>query len=442
MSDRSVTWTMASRRYVAGLAVVGLVASTCSVASSPKVVVGDPTAGMPSETDAVDPIRPGDLDTAFDLSGGATSGSNEETVRSGSIDDLSDPVAQLVRVWDTDWSRTTIDLEELIAGIPRLDPRDAIPPIDEPEFESPSAAAEWLDPDEPGVLVQLGGEVRFYPLSIMTRHEIVNDRFGDVPVAVTFCPLCNTALAFDRRIDGEVLRLGVSGLLRRSDMVMWDDASTSLWQQITGEGIVGRFAGSRLHRVDAQIVSFSQFAGGFPDGWSLSRATGFGTVYGTNPYPGYSSSTQPFLFDGELDGRLPALERVVGVAIDESDKSYPFSVLENEVVINDVVADQPIVVWWAPGTRDALDQRSIAESRSIGSAVAHHRILDDGTELTFTPGPRAGTFIDGETGSTWNLFGLATSGELEGEQLAGLSHRNEFWFAWAAFFPNSPVYSR
>jgi hypothetical protein len=433
---------MTSRRFAAGLTVFVLVTTACSVESSLDVVPSDGAAEIPSGTHTVDSIRPGDVDRAFDLSGGATSGSDEELVRSGSFDDLSDGVAQLVRVWDTDWSRTTIDLEELIAGIPRADPRDVIPPIDEPEFESPIAAGEWLDSNEPGVLVQFDGEARFYPLSILTRHEIVNDRFGDVPVAVTFCPLCNTALAFDRRIDGEVLRLGVSGLLRRSDMVMWDETSTSLWQQITGEGIVGRFAGSRLNLLDTRIVSFSQFANNFPDGWSLSRTTGFRTVYGTNPYAGYSSSTQPFLFDGELDPRFPALERVVGVVTAAADKSYPFSVLENEVVINDVVGEQPVVVWWAPGTRDALDQRSIAQSRSIGSAVAYQRVLDDGTELRFTPGDGAGVFIDDETGSTWNLFGRATSGELEGQQLGALSHRNDFWFAWAAFFPDSPVYSR
>lgn len=361
-------------------------------------------------------------------------------MRSGSFDDLSDGVAQLVRVWPTDWSRTTIDLDELIAGIPRIDPRDAIRPIDEPEFESLSAAAEWLDPDEPGAVVQHDGEARFYPLSILTRHEIVNDRFGDVPVAVTFCPLCNTAITFDRRIGGEVIRLGVSGLLRNSDMVMWDDLSTSLWQQITGEGIAGRFAGSQLDLISTQIVSFSQFQEGFPEGTSLSRNTGFSIGYGANPYSGYSSSTAPFLFDGELDPRFPALERVVGVTTDVGEKAFPFSSLERAVVINDNVADQPVVVWWAPGTRDALDQRSIADSRAIGSAVAHKPALPDGRILTFAPGDEDGTFVDDQTGSEWNLFGRAITGELEGEQLPGIDHRNEFWFAWAAFFPDSPVY--
>ncbi len=426
-----------TRRAVSPLSLLFVflvLAAGCSAGSSssdpPGLASGDP-AGSPATT-----FRPNDSSASFDLDGGATSG--DDGVVTTSFDDLSDRVASLVRVWETDWTRSTIDLDQLIAGIPRPDPRDAIPPIDEPVFETSSAAAEWLDPDEPGAMVELGGEARFYPLSILTRHEIVNDRFGGVPVAVTYCPLCNTAVSFDRRIDGKVVRLGVSGLLRRSDMVMWDDETTSLWQQITGEAIVGRYAGTRLELIGTQIVSFSQFADGFVDGVSLSRDTGFNTGYGANPYVGYSSSTQPFLLDGEPDPRLPALERVVGIGA--GGKAYPFSDLDEQVVINDDVDGQPIVVWWVPGTRDALDRRAIAESRAVGTAIAHGRVLADGTELSFAGGAEAGTFIDEQTGSSWNLFGRATAGELEGQQLPAVAHRNEFWVAWAAFFPDSPVY--
>ncbi|MBT8241533.1 MAG: DUF3179 domain-containing protein, partial [Acidimicrobiia bacterium] len=323
---------MASPRIVAAVVAGALVASACSASTSQISESSDRVPDTSSAIEPADTIQPNDSDAPFDLSGGAMSDPDAASVRTGSFDQLTDRVAQLVGVWETDWSRSTIDLSELIAGIPRPDPRDAIPPIDEPEFEDPTAAAEWLDPDEPGALVQLEEHARFYPLSIMTRHEIVNDRFGDVPVAVTFCPLCNTALAFDRRIDGQVIRLGVSGLLRNSDMVMWDDASTSLWQQISGEAIVGEFAGSRLDLISTQIVSFAQFADAFPEGLSLSRNTGFRIGYGANPYSGYSSSTEPFLFDGELDPRFPPLERVVGVVSDDQNKAYPFPLLERAVV--------------------------------------------------------------------------------------------------------------
>ncbi len=440
---------MSKSRLALSLLALGLISAACSSGSagesaSPAADAASADSGSGDSGEAVpvdtETIRPMESDSPFDLTGGATSGENEADVMPGAITDLSERVEPLVRIWETDWSRTTIDLSEMLAGIPRADPRDSIPPIDEPEFERPSAAAQWLNPNEPGALVQLNGEARFYPLSIMTRHEIVNDRFDDVPVAVTYCPLCNTALAFDRRVDGEVIRLGVSGLLRNSDMVMWDDASTSLWQQITGEGIAGRFAGTQLDLISTQIVSFGQFAEGFPDGWSLSQNTGFNIGYGANPYTSYSSSVSPFLFDGELDERFPALERVVGVITEDGDKSFPFSLLSEEVVINDTAGTTPIVVWWAPGTTDALDRASIADSRAIGSAVAHQRVLEDGTELTFSAGPVPGTYVDDETGSTWDLFGRATDGDLAGTQLPAVGHRNEFWFAWAAFFPDGDVY--
>lgn len=440
---------MFSLRLAAGFSALVLTAAACASGSADVAATTAPnatSAGSESSQGSTGPIdqrilRSNATDAPFDLSGGAESGGNEDDVQLGSVDDLPDRVGSLIRVWETDWTRSTIDYGDLLAGIPRSDPRDVIPPIDSPVFESPSAAAEWVGVNEPGAVVQLNGEARFYPLSILTAHEIVNDRFGDVPVAVTFCPLCNTALAFDRRIDGEVIRLGVSGLLRNSDMVMWDDQTTSLWQQITGEGIAGHFAGAQLDLVSTQIVSFEQFAQNFPDGWSLSRDTGFrGRSYGRNPYVGYSSSQQPFLFDGDPDPRFPALERVVGVITDEGDKSFPFSLLEAEIVINDTAGVTPVVVWWAPGTTDALDGPSIADSKQIGTAVAYDRVLEDGTELTFIAGNTEDTFVDEQSGSTWSLFGLATDGDMAGTQLAQISHRNEFWFAWAAFFPEGDVY--
>ncbi len=336
--------------------------------------------------------------------------------------------------WPTDWSRRTVeDWTEFRAGLQASDPRDGIPPIDSPVFESVALAGQWLGPRDPGALVQIDGEARFYPLSILTRHEIVNDAFGDVPVAVTFCPLCNTAIAYDRRVNGEVLRFGVSGLLRNSDLVMWDDATTSLWQQISGEGLIGDFAGAQLESVPTSIVSFAQFAESFPDGKSLAGESAFGRQsYGVNPYQGYSSGSRPFLFDGEIDERLPALSRVVGVSEGDAIAAYAFERLEIERIVNDEVAGVPIAVFFAGETADALDQQAIAISQAIGSAVAHDPVVD-GQVLTFTANDDD-TFTDDQTGSTWSIVGIAIDGELEGTQLGALQHRNEFWFAWQAFF--------
>jgi hypothetical protein len=352
---------------------------------------------------------------------------------------LDPTVARATEPWPTDWSNATIDLDSLLLGIGRTDPRDAIPPIDSPNYESPDAASEWLDDREPGALVRVGEDVRFYPLSIMTRHEIVNDEIGAIPVAVTYCPLCNTALAFDRRVDDEVLRFGVSGLLRNSDLVMWDDKTTSLWQQITGEGIVGDFAGTVLEPLSTAIVSFGDFRANFPDGQSLSRDTGFPISYGINPYQGYSSLDAPFIpVDGADDTRFPGLERVVGVSVGGVDKAYPFSLLSETGVANDTIGDVPVVVLWgSPDTADALDATVIAESAAIGTAVAFDPVIE-GRRLTFAA--EGNGFVDAETGSTWNIVGQATAGPLAGSQLATVTHRNEFWFAWTAFFPEAEVY--
>ena len=340
-----------------------------------------------------------------------------------------------VAPWPTDWSRTTIDLEELGLGIPTIDPRDLIRPLDRPVFVDTETAREWLPDQDPGMLVRIGDDARFYPLRILTRHEIVNDRFGDRPVLVTYCPLCNTAVAFDSvGPDGAHLRFGVSGLLRHSDLVMWDLETTSLWQQITGEPIVGAFAGeSPLPYLPSAIVAFSEFVASHPEGCVLGPDQEYGISYGVNPYVGYSSSSRPFLFGGELDDSLPALSRVVGVTVNNEYRAYSFDDLARLRVINDTLDGVPIAVMWgAAHTADALDDTIIADGRPIGTGVAFVAVSPQGP-LTFVSAGED-LFEDRETNSTWTLLGQATSGPLAGTQLEFAPHRNEFWFAWHAFF--------
>ena len=373
----------------------------------------------------------------------APPGSTEDTAVAPNHEFADQKVPSRLRdvsgAWATDFSKATIDLNELLVGIPISNPRDAIPPIDSPRFE-PVAESDWVGGREPGVLLEIDEEARFYPLAVLTRHEIVNDQFGDAPVAVTYCPLCNTAVAFDRRFEGHVLRLGVSGLLRNSDLVMWDDVSQSLWQQITGEGIVGENAGKQLTFLPTAIVSYDDFRANHPDGSVMSNDQGFGIPYGTNPYEFYSSRAAPFsFFQGDIDDRYPSLERVVGVTVSDTSKAYPFSEIEGVRVVNDVVDGKPIVVFWgAPQTADALDSRNIEQARAVGTGVAFSADVA-GRTLTFE---RAGEdqFQDVETDTTWNILGKAVSGDLAGEELTLITHSNEFWFAWQAFFPDAEVW--
>lgn len=408
---------MKTRYWLVG--VFALILAACGT------TVGD------DPTDAGDPESP----TTTGEPGETTSAPATNTDDGVAIPSHLQPMAER---WTTDFGNSVIDLNELLVGIPVADPRDRIPPIDEPNFDS-VANTEWIADREPGVLIEIDDDARFYPLSVMTRHEIVNDEFADVPVAVTYCPLCNTALAFDRRFEGDVLRLGVSGLLRNSDLVMWDLQSQSLWQQVTGESIVGEHAGKSLTPISSAIVRWADFKENHPDGLAMTQDQGFGTNYGRNPYEGYSSSTRPFLFRGEVDDRYPALERVVGVTVGETEKAYPFSALQEERVVNDEIDGQPVVVFWgASDTADALDSGVIADAQSIGTAIAYDPVIED-RRLTFEATGDT-EFIDNETGTTWTILGKAIAGELEGEELELVTHRNEFWFAWQAFFPDAEVW--
>jgi hypothetical protein len=338
--------------------------------------------------------------------------------------------------WQTDFTKHSVPLSEISSGGP---PRDGIPPIDEPKFESVTQADGWLAPKEPVIHVAIGNDVRAYPLQILVWHEIVNDEVHGVPVAVTFCPLCNTAITFDRRLGDQTLDFGTTGNLRHSDLVMWDRQTESWWQQITGEAIVGELTGQRLEMLPATIISWEEFRQQFPNGRVLSRDTGSSRSYGRNPYVGYDQVDQPpFLFEGELDGRLPPKERVVTVSVGGEDVAYSFSVLTEQRVIADHVGGQPIVVFFQPGTTSALDAASIAASRDVGATGVYQPDID-GRPLTFTWQDDA--FVDAETGSRWTLLGEAVDGPLAGKQLTPIVHGTHFWFAWAAFKPETRIYN-
>jgi hypothetical protein len=341
--------------------------------------------------------------------------------------------------WKTDFTRASVDLGEFLDGGP---PKDGIPAIDAPKSESIAAARAWLSDRSPIISLEVGGQARAYPLAILMWHEIANDTLGGVPVVVTFCPLCNTALVFEREFDGVVHDFGTTGNLRFSDLVMYDRETESWWQQATGEAIVGELTGARLTFLPAQIVSLADFAAAHPEGDVLSRDTGFARDYGRNPYLGYDTVDQnPFLFDGVLDGRLPPMERVVTVGDGDEAVAFPYSELRKAGVASATVGGEEIVVFWAPGTASALDGPSIDESEDVGATGVFKPIVD-GRRLTFErDGSGDAPIRDRETGSTWSVAGFATAGELSGLRLEPVVHGNHFWFAWAAFSPQTTIWT-
>jgi len=332
-----------------------------------------------------------------------------------------------------------IDPDRIIDGGPAP---DGIPPIDHPEFLA-ARAVRFLDEREPVLAVEVRGRAKAYPLRILMWHEIVNDAVGGVPVTVTYCPLCNTGVAFRRPvIGGKLLDFGTSGKLYNSNLLMYDRQTRSYWSQALGQAVVGELAGAKLRLVPALIVSWRDWLASHPDGLVLSTNTGFARDYGRNPYVGYVHASRPFLYDGDVDPRLPAMEYVLGVAMGTEIEAFPFSELSRRAtagvaVAADSVGGRSVVVFWARGTLSALDASDIPASEDVGAAAAFLPVLD-GRSLTFTTGPEGIT--DTRTGSRWNIEGRAVGGQLAGRRLEPAVAINGFWFDWAAFHPDTRIF--
>jgi len=351
--------------------------------------------------------------------------------------DVADGVPFSTSGWDTNFSNHSVPLQEFVGGGP---PKDGIPSIDDPEFVSVEEADRFLDPREPVAMVELGGEVRAYPIQILIWHEIVNDEIGGEPVAVTYCPLCNSTVAFSRVVDGTPIEFGTTGMLRNSDLVMYDRRTESWWQQITAEAVVGDQTGAKLDVVPSQILSWGELQRLHPEAQVLSRETGVDRDYGTSPYGGYDRDpdSQPFLLEGEPDRSLPPKQRVAAVRSGNSAVVYPFSRLSKEAPVNDEVDTEPVVVFFDPDVASALDSPLVSAGRDVGAAAVFARSLD-GRELDFERGPEAGTFRDRQTGSTWDMSGRATAGRLAGARMQRVPHDDQFWFALAAFFEDPEI---
>ncbi len=332
-----------------------------------------------------------------------------------------------------DITKRTVRFSEIVNSLPR----DAIRALDAPNFDTVADAGEWLDGSEPVIVLEIDGDARAYPLRILVWHELVNDVVGGRPVMVTYCPLCNTAITFERTVDGEVRTFGVSGKLRRNDLIMYDVQTETLWQQITGEGIVGAGAGRQLEFVPSQIVSFDEFRQSFADALVLNEDTGSRIVYGVNPYPLYDTDQSTLFPNDEFDdGRLEAKERVLTVELGGEPAAFPFIALSRELVITAEIGGVEVVAFWQPGAVSPLDSEFIIGSRNVGSAGAFLPVLD-GERLTFEA--RDGAIVDTRTGSEWNVLGKAVSGPLAGAQLEQVLSGNHFWFAWSIFEPDTRV---
>jgi hypothetical protein len=343
--------------------------------------------------------------------------------------------------WKTDFTRVAVDPAEIVSGGP---PKDGIPAIDDPKFTSIGSANRYLGKNEPVAVVRWNGETKVYPIQILIFHEIVNDEIGGRPVSVTYCPLCNTTLAFDRRFEDEVLDFGTTGRLRHSDMIMYDRQTETWWQQATGEGIVGQHAGARLTPVPAPVMRWEDVKQQLPDARVLSRDTGYPGYlrrYGTNPYRGYDRQDGPFewAFSGRRNKALPQMERVVALYEEGIAWAVPFSELEEARVAHVTVGEREVVVFFTPETTSSVDAVQIQDGRAVGSSAVYESVVE-GQRLQFEPADEDGIYRDRETGSVWNVTGTAVEGPLAGKSLTEVPHGNHFWFAWAVFRPETKIW--
>ncbi|MCY4542588.1 MAG: DUF3179 domain-containing protein [Rhodobacteraceae bacterium] len=267
------------------------------------------------------------------------------------------PQASWLVEWpDTDFSIASVEFSEIMSGGV---PKDGIPSISGPTFVDASDA-DMLPEREPVMTLEIPGErPRAYPVRYLLWHEIVNDLVGQTPVAVTYCPLCNSGVVFDRRLDDKTLTFGVSGKLRHSDMVMYDRETESWWQQSTGEAIVGELTGDTLVPLAGWTESWREFQKRNPDGLVM-EAPDHPRRYGANPYVGYDTSNWPFLFTGSAPPHgLAPLARVVRVG----DFAWPLARLRREGVIS----EHGVQLTWSAGQASAVDARTIADSRDVGT---------------------------------------------------------------------------
>lgn len=344
------------------------------------------------------------------------------------LDDRSDPA----------FSEPLVDVNEIVSGGP---PPDGIPPIDDPQFVTVAEADAWLNDAEPVLVVDVEGDVRAYPIQILIWHEIVNDTVGGVPLSVTYCPLCNSAVTFERTVRGVETTFGTSGSLYFANLVMYDRATESLWNQIDGRAVVGVLTGEILTQFPSTMVAWSDFKTARPDAMVLDRnRTGATRNYGTNPYTGLDDPDgQPFLFRGDVDVRAKAMQRVVALELDGEAAAWTEDVLSDEsgtAVTEGEIAGQQLVILWKQGQASALESSDVAGGREVGTIGVFEPVVD-GQTLTFRAD--GDSFVDEQTSSTWNVLGEAVSGPLAGSALEPVTSVRTFWFSWSTFRPDTQL---
>ncbi len=346
--------------------------------------------------------------------------------------------------WSTDTTLTNIDISELMVVLPR----GSFIVLNNPNFVGKEEGLNSFFSKEPVLSVKINGVAKAYPLNMLSIHEIANDTLAGIPILATFCPLCNAGIVYDRRLkhkDKEYLfDFEVSGMLRKSDMVMADKQTETWWQQLEGKGIVGTLSGAELSVIPSLVISVEEFFNRYPDGRILSKETGISdgeAGYGINYYKNYddpvSKPYERFFSPDDIDPRLPAMERIVDIRSRGEFKVYPFSAVRKYGVINDIFKEKSVVLFYQPGTISVLDEKEIKNSKDVGMVTVFNPFIDDQL-LKFKKAENK--FVDELTNSVWDITGRCIEGKLKGKELRIEPHGNHFAFAWLAFHPETKIY--
>ena len=345
--------------------------------------------------------------------------------------------------WKTDISNHSVDLSEIQIVLPK----GSFPTLDFPKFIGKEEGLKTFFSKEPVIVIEINGVAKAYSLNILTMHEISNDVLGGVPILVTYCPLCNSGIVYNRNLKFKdkdyLLEFEASGMLRMSDMVMLDRNTETLWQQLLGEAIVGELNTATLDILPSLIISVEEFFMRYPYGEILSKKTAFSgsQSYGKNPYVNYDAKDgkpiDHFFDNSKIDNRLPPMERIVDIENDGKYKVYTFTDIAAAGVINDTFRTSEVVLFHQSGTVSILDKADISSSKDVGTVVVYNRVLD-GITLSFKK--ESGKFRDDQTNSSWDITGYCYEGELKGKQLKIQPHSNHFAFAWLAFYPESEIF--
>lgn len=308
----------------------------------------------------------------------------------------------------------TVHPDELVQGCPGL---DCIPSIDDPKYVE-AEEADWLNSEDRIIGLEMDHESRAYPLSILSRHEIVNDRVGGEPVAVTYCPLCRSGVAYSREVNGEILEFGVSGKLHEANLVMYDRQTESYWSQISGKAIVGEKVPQKLDLIFSSITTWGEWRNGHPHTEVLSRDTGIypATAYRGSAYSGYRSSDSVGFGVEDVDNRLPAKKLVHGIKVGNTSKAYTDEALKQERLVQDEIGDRTVLIFKHP---------------EDGSVTA---LMKNNTGLDFEMKDES---LQDSEGDLWSFEGEKINGESSMDRIVP---QGFYWFAWSKFNPETELY--